>query len=89
MDLAAVFGSKAQTRFVQYLLEHPTKATTQGFAAKMLRVSPSTVARVIEPLRKEGIIVVDELKQMKVIFLNTESEKVKALLSFYQQVKRL
>ena len=89
MDLTAVFGSKAQTKFVQYLLEHPTKATTQGFAAKMLRVSPSTVARVIEPLRKEGIIVLDEVKQMKVIFLNTESEKVKALLNFYQQVKRM
>ncbi len=90
VSLTRVFGSKAQTKLIQYLLEHPSRVFNQAGLARFLNCSPSTVARVITPLIDEGILSFEQISgQMKVVALNPESEKVKALSRFYEEFKRL
>ncbi len=90
MDLEKIFGSKMQTRLMQYMLENSTKVFNQAGLAKRLNCSPSTIARIIEPLVKEGILMYEQISgQMKILALNLESEKVQALMEFYEKVKRM
>jgi hypothetical protein len=43
-----------------------------------------------EPLIKEGILAFEQLSgQMKVLALNTESEKVMVILEFYGKIRKL
>lgn len=90
MRLEKVFGSKVQTKLLQYFLSNPTKVFNQAGLARFLNCSPSSVARLIAPLIEEGILVYEQISgQMKIIALNTESEKVQALQEFYERVKSL
>ncbi|MFQ6076252.1 MAG: hypothetical protein ACE5Z5_08990 [Candidatus Bathyarchaeia archaeon] len=89
-SLMKVFGGKAQTKLLQYMLEHPNRVFNQTGLAHFLDCSPSTVARVIAPLVEEGIIVCEQVSgQMKIIALNPESEKARVLMGFYEAFKRL
>ena len=90
MKLERIFGSKMQTRLVEYLLQNHTKVFNQAGLARFLRCSPSTIARIIEPLVEEGILLYEQISgQMKILALNLESEKVKVLIDFYEKIKRL
>ncbi|MEM3737337.1 MAG: hypothetical protein QXJ75_04550 [Candidatus Bathyarchaeia archaeon] len=90
MDLEVLFGSRMQTRLLKYLLETPNRVFNQAGLARLLDCSPSTVARLTEPLIKEGIIAFEQISgQMKVLALNIENEKVKTLLDFYGKIKTL
>ncbi|UCH02164.1 MAG: winged helix-turn-helix domain-containing protein [Candidatus Bathyarchaeota archaeon] len=86
-SLIKIFGSKAQTKLVQHLLEHKGRIYNQIGLSRRLNLSPSTVARVIIPLIEEGIIKYDQISgQMKIIALNVENEKVNALIDFYDKL---
>ncbi|MEM3041631.1 MAG: hypothetical protein QXG97_06375 [Nitrososphaerota archaeon] len=88
--MVRIFGSKAQTRLVQYLLDHPKRVFNQAGLAAYLDVSPSTVARIIQPLIEEGMLNYEQVGgQMKVLALNDENEKTKALIEFYQKIRDL
>jgi len=90
MNLTKIFGSKKQTQLVEYLLNYPNGIFNQAGLSRFLFCSPSTISRVIEPLLEEEILVYEQIsKQMKIIALNTESDKVKALMNFYQTIKQL
>ncbi|MGP3667448.1 MAG: hypothetical protein ACKD6N_01125 [Candidatus Bathyarchaeota archaeon] len=90
MRLERIFGSKMQTRLVEYLLQNHTKVFNQAGLSRFLRCSPSTIARIIEPLVQEGIILYEQISgQMKILALNLESEKVKVLIDFYEKIKKL
>lgn len=79
-----------QTKLLKYMLDNPTKIFNQAALARFLDCSPSTVSRIIEPFVKENIVAYEQLKaQMKIIALNTESDKVKAILEFYQKIRDL
>lgn len=89
-SLVRIFGSKAQTRLVQYLLDHPGRVFNQAGLASYLDVSPSTIARIIQPLIEEGMLNYEQVGgQMKVLALNDENEKTKALIEFYQKIRDL
>jgi Mn-dependent DtxR family transcriptional regulator len=89
-NLTRIFASKAQTRLVQYLLDHKGRIFNQAGLATYLDVSPSTVARIIQPLIEEGMLTYEQIGgQMKVLALNDENEKTKALLEFYQKIREL
>jgi Mn-dependent DtxR family transcriptional regulator len=89
-SLTRIFGSKAQTRLVQYLLDHKGRIFNQAGLATYLDVSPSTVARIIQPLIEEGMLNYEQIGgQMKVLALNDENEKTKALLEFHQRIRDL
>jgi predicted transcriptional regulator len=89
VDLVSLFNSKAQVKLLQFLLDNPNKIVTQNFIAKLLNLSPSTIARVIQPLEKEYIIKIEEVKKMKVITLNTENEITKVLIEFNSKIKNI
>ena len=88
--LTKIFGSKAQTKLIEYLLEQRGRVFHQAGLSRFLSMSPSTIARIVEPLIEENIIVYDKIGgQMKVFVLNEEDEKVKILLEFYEKIKRM
>jgi predicted transcriptional regulator len=88
--LVSVFGSKAQTKFLQYLLDHRGRVFNQAGLSRLMNMSPSTIARILVPLIEEGIINYEQVGgQMKIIALNEESEKAKAIMEFYERIKNL
>jgi DNA-binding MarR family transcriptional regulator len=88
--LADLFQSKAQTRLIEYMLENRSKVFNQSTLARFLDCSPSTIARIIEPLVKENIVVYERFNQgMKVLCLNLEEGKTKLLLEFHEKLKSL
>jgi hypothetical protein len=53
-------------------------------------MSPSTIARVVEPLVKERIILFERFDQgMKIFTLNEVEEKTKIMIDFYRRFKEL
>ena len=88
--LVRIFSSKAQTKLLQYLLGHRGRVFNQTGLSNLLSMSPSTIARILVPLIEEGIINYEQLGgQMKIIALNDENEKAKAILGFYERLKEL
>ena len=88
--LLRIFGSKAQTRLVQYLLDHRGRLYNQAGLARLLDMSPTTIARVIVSLMEEGIINYEQISgQMKIITLNEENETTKALIELHEKIKSI
>lgn len=88
--LIDLFPSRMQTRLVEYLLANRSKVFNQAALARFLDCSPSTVARVIEPLVKDRILSYERFDRgMKLLCLNLEDEKTKALVEFYERLKVL
>ena len=92
MKLSDVFQSKAQVRLLEYFLENAgaQRVFNQAVLANLLGLSPSTIARIVEPLVKEKIILYERFdKGMKIFTLNEAEEKTKALIDFYKRLKEL
>lgn len=88
--LTDIFQSRAQVRLVQHLLENPGKVFNQSTLAGFLEVSPSTVARVIEPLVAHGLLLFDRYEGgMKILALNQDNQKTKLLIEFYEKLRPL
>ncbi|MCJ7634777.1 hypothetical protein MUP77_20595 [Candidatus Bathyarchaeota archaeon] len=88
--LVSVFSSKAQAKFLQYLLDHRGRVFNQVGLSRLLNISPSTIARILIPLVEEEIISYEQVGgQMKIIALNEENEKTKAIIEFYERIKDL
>jgi hypothetical protein len=88
--LTDIFQSRAQVRLVEHLLDNPGKVFSQSTLAGFMEVSPSTVARIIEPLIRHGIVLFDRYGGgMKILALNQDSQKTKALMSFNEALKGL
>ena len=53
-------------------------------------MSPSTIARIVEPLVKEKIILFERFDQgMKIFALNEAEEKTKILIDFCRRFKEV
>ena len=92
MKLTDVFQSKAEVRLLEYFLDNSGKQRVfnQALLASLLDLSPSTVARIIEPLVKEKIILFEKFNEgMKIFTLNEAEEKTKALVEFHRRLKEL
>jgi DNA-binding MarR family transcriptional regulator len=92
LKLSDVFQSKAQVRLLEYFLESAgaQRVFNQAVLANLLGLSPSTIARIVEPLVKEKIILYERFdKGMKIFTLNEAEEKTKALIDFYKRLKEL
>jgi DNA-binding Lrp family transcriptional regulator len=77
---------------LEYLLEHSGSqhVFSQATLANFLGMSPSTIARIVEPLVKEKIILFERFDQgMKIFALNEVEEKTKILIEFYKRFKEL
>ena len=90
MRLVEIFQSKAQVKLVEHLLQHRQKVFNQAGLARMLNVSPSTVARIAEPLVKSKILLFERYeKGMKIFALNEEDPAARNLIDFYEKIKAL
>ncbi len=92
MKLSDVFQSKAQVKLLEYFLENAgaQRVFNQAVLANLLGLSPSTIARIVQPLVKEKIILYERFdKGMKIFTLNEAEEKTKALIDFYKRLKEL
>jgi Mn-dependent DtxR family transcriptional regulator len=90
--LSDIFQSRAQVRLMEYLLESAgsQKVFNQATLANFLEVSPSTIARIVEPLVKQKILLYERFDQgMKIFTLNEAEEKTKALVDFHRKFKAL
>lgn len=53
-------------------------------------MSPSTIARIVEPLVKEKLVLFERFDQgMKIFALNEAEEKTRILIDFYKQFREL
>jgi len=92
LKLSDVFQSRAQVRLLEYLLESAgtQRVFNQATLANFLGLSPSTIARIVEPLIQEKILLYERFDRgMKIFTLNEAEEKTKALIGFYKRLKEL
>jgi DNA-binding IclR family transcriptional regulator len=90
MRLLDLFQSKAQVRLVEHLLQNPDKVFNQAGLARVMDVSPSTVARIAEPLVKCKVVLYERYqKGMKIFALNKEEPATRNLLEFYDKIRAL
>ena len=88
--LSDVFQSKAQVKLLEYLLDNAgaQRVFNQATLANLLGLSPSTIARIVEPLIKQKIVLYERFgKGMKIFTLNEDDEKTRALIEFYRKLK--
>lgn len=79
-------------RLLEYFLENAgaQRVFNQATLANFLGLSPSTIARIVEPLIKEKILLYERFDGgMKIFTLNEAEEKTKALMEFYRRLKEL
>lgn len=77
---------------MEYLLENAgsQKIFNQAALATYLDLSPSTVARIVEPLVRGKILLFERFDQgMKIFTLNESEEKTRLLIDFHRRLKIL
>ena len=90
MKLSDLFQSKAQVRLVEHLLQNPDKVFNQAGLARVMDVSPSTVARIAEPLVKYKVVLYERYqKGMKIFAFNQEEPAARSLVEFYDKISGL
>ena len=90
MRLVDIFQSKAQVKLVEHLLQNRQKVFNQAGLARFLNVSPSTIARIAEPLVKSKILLFERYqKGMKIFALNEEEPAARSLIEFYEKIRQL
>jgi DNA-binding MarR family transcriptional regulator len=87
-----LFQSKAQVKLLEYLLDNSgsQKVFNQATLANYLSLSPSTIARIVEPLVQEKILLFERFDQgMKIFALNEAEEKTRLLVEFHKRLREL
>lgn len=82
--LEKIFGNSAQTTVLESLLKNRGEFIHLSGIARETGLSHSSVARVLEPLIENNIVVEKRLgKQIRTFTLNKENETVKMIIKFY------
>ncbi|TMI47868.1 hypothetical protein E6H15_06735 [Candidatus Bathyarchaeota archaeon] len=90
MRLLDLFQSKAQVKLVEHLLQNRDKVFNQAGLARVMDVSPSTVARIAEPLVRCKVLLFERYeKGMKIFALNKEAPAAQKLIEFYDKIREL
>ena len=85
--LEKIFGRTAQMTVLENLIEHRNNTTYLSGIAEETGLSHSSVARVIDPLLEEGIVIEERLgKQIRTFKLNMDNETTKLILDFYERL---
>ncbi len=88
--LEKIFGRTAQMIVLENLIEHQNESTYLSGIAEETGLSHSSVARVIDPLLKEDIVIEKRMgKQIRTFKLNMEHEVTKLILSFHIRLYEL
>ncbi len=82
--LEKIFGNSAQTTVLENLLKNQDEFIHLSGIARETGLSHSSVARVLEPLIENNIVIERRLgKQIRTFTLNKENEIVKMIIKFY------
>ena len=82
--LEKIFGSSAQTIVLESLLKNRGEFIYLSGIARETGLSHSSVARVIEPLIENGLVIEKRMgKQIRTFALNEESDAVKQIVKCY------
>jgi len=85
-----IFGKSAQIVVVTYLIQNRDKITYLSGIAEATGLSHSSVARVIEPLIEENIVIENGLgKQMRTFTLNRDNTRTKLLMRFFDELNEV
>ncbi|MCQ6961959.1 MAG: hypothetical protein PWR29_1236 [Methanolobus sp.] len=85
--LEEIFGKTAQMTVLKNLIQHRNESTYLSGIAEETGLSHSSVARVIAPLIKTGIVIEKPLgKQIRTFRLNLDNEKTHLILDFYTRL---
>ncbi len=88
--LEKLFGKTAQMTVLEYLMENRGEINYLSGIAEGTGLYHSSVARVLEPLLENNIVIEKKIgKQIRSFSLNEEHEATKLLLTFYNELKPL
>jgi hypothetical protein len=77
-------------KLLEYFLDNAgaQKVFNQATLANYLGLSPSTIARIVEPLIQQKIILFERFDQgMKIFTLNEAEDKTRLLIEFYRKLR--
>ncbi len=87
--LEKLFGKTAQLTVLEYLIRNRGEINYLSGIAEGTGLYNSSVARVLEPLLENNIVVERKLgKHIRTFSLNEESKAAKLLLEFYDELKK-
>lgn len=87
--LEKVFGKTAQLVVLEYLITNKGETTYLSGIAEGTGLSHSSVARVIEPLMENNIVIEKKLgKQIRTFMLNQENETTGLIIKFYNDLRK-
>ncbi len=82
-----IFGNSAQTIVLENLIKKKGEFTYLSGIAEETGLSHSSVARVIEPLVANNLVIEKKLgKQIRTFTMNEENHKVKLIIKFYSDM---
>lgn len=88
--LEKIFGKSAQTIVLENLIKKKGEFTYLSGIAEETGLSNSSVARVIEPLIKNDLIIEKKLgKQIRTFTINEENNRAKLIVKFYKDLETL
>ncbi|WP_406658217.1 MarR family transcriptional regulator [Methanolobus sp. ZRKC2] len=88
--LEEIFGKTAQMTVLKNLILHQSESTYLSGIAEETGLSHSSVARVISPLIKSGIVIEKPLgKQIRTFRLNLDNKKTQLILNFYTKLNEV
>ncbi|MCZ7402155.1 MAG: MarR family transcriptional regulator [Candidatus Methanoperedens sp.] len=86
--LEKLFGKTAQLTVLEYLMKNKGEINYLSGIAIGTGLYHSSVARVIEPLVQNKIIIEKKIgKQIRSFYLNEEHEATKLLIKFYDELR--
>ena len=86
--LEKLFGKTAQLTVLEYLMKNKGEINYLSGIAQGTGLYHSSVARVIEPLLLNNIVVEKKIgKQIRSFYLNEEHEAAKLLIKFYDELR--
>ncbi|HIH44519.1 MAG TPA: MarR family transcriptional regulator [Candidatus Methanoperedenaceae archaeon] len=89
-EFEKIFGRTAQQLVLENLIERRGETTYLSGISEETGLSHSSVARVIEPLVEQGIVLEKKLgKQIRTFRLNEEDMTAKLIIQFYSDLKKV
>ncbi len=89
-NLVMIFGNSAQTIVLENLLKKRGEFTYLSGIAEETGLSHSSVARVMEPLVENNIVIEKKLgKQIRTFSMNEENPVAKLIIKFYDELMAL
>ncbi len=86
-NLVMIFGNSAQTIVLENLLKNRGEFTYLSGIAEETGLSHSSVARVMEPLVENDIVIEKKLgKQIRTFAMNEENPVAKLIIKFYDEL---